>query len=183
MLDSAGRTFTVGDRACRIRPYRASDVAGLQRTADDIMVTRYMYAGFPHPYTPGDAQWWVQLVMRDDPLQHFVIEVDTAFAGAISVTPRDATDGAAGIIGYWLAPSYWSRGIATRAVGELCALAFAHGFERLQASVFEPNVGSARVLEGRLRQARRGRDGELMDELIFGRLKTDRDENVRPVLG
>jgi ribosomal-protein-alanine N-acetyltransferase len=153
-------------------------------------VTRYMYAGFPHPYTLGDAQWWVERVMRDDPLEHFVIEVDDSFAGAISVGPRDATYGASGIVGYWLAPPYWSRGIATRAVAEMSALAFAQGFERLQASVYEPNIGSARVLEkngfrleGRLRQARRGRDGELMDELIFGRLKTDLAENVRPVLG
>jgi ribosomal-protein-alanine N-acetyltransferase len=65
-------------------------------------------------------------------------------------------------------------------VREMSAFAFEHGFRRLQASVYEPNVGSARVLErngyvleGRLREARLGRHGEVMDELIYGKLNTD----------
>jgi len=165
--------------ACRIRPYAAGDVPALQRAADNIEVARYMYAGFPHPYTISDAEWWVSHAMSHDPVQHFVIEVDGMFAGAIGVAPESKRD-RVGIVGYWLAPDYWGHGFATAAVQRVVQYAFDHGFRRLQASVFAPNAASARVLtkcgfvlEGCLRASSIGRDGEPLDELIYGRLKND----------
>jgi ribosomal-protein-alanine N-acetyltransferase len=164
---------------CRIRPYAAHDAPALQRAADDINVARYMYAGIPHPYTVSDAEWWVAYAMSLDPLQHFVIEVDGMFGGGISVAPETVHD-RVGIVGYWLAPEYWGNGFATAAVRLIVQYAFDHGFRRLQASVFAPNAASARVLtkcgfvlEGRLRESSIGRDGEFMDELVYGLLKND----------
>ena len=59
-------------------------------------------------------------------------------------------------------------------------------FRGLVASVYAPNVASVRVLEnngfvleGRLREHRVGRDGVIMDELVYGLMLTD----VRPNAG
>jgi RimJ/RimL family protein N-acetyltransferase len=180
MIPADGHAFAAARSTCRIRPYRTSDVPALQETADDILVIRYMYAGFPHPYTIADAEWWVQQAQTHRPLQHFVVEVEDRFAGAISIQPRGANFAGVGILGYWLGRAYWGRGIATAAVHCIVERAFASGFHRIEASVYEPNIGSARVLEkngfireGRLRESRVGRDGATMDEFIFGKLKSD----------
>jgi RimJ/RimL family protein N-acetyltransferase len=165
----------------RLRPYRVTDASDLQRAADDIRVARYMFAGFPHPYTASDADRWVKYATTKSPVEDFVIEVDGVFAGAIGLTTASLGHEGVGIIGYWLAPEWWGRGIVTEAVRKIVEYGFANGFRRIQSSVYEPNIGSARVmekngftLEGRLRKCRVGRDGEIMDELFYGRLREDR---------
>lgn len=175
---ATGRAVDVPGTDCRLRLYRPSDTAALQHSADDIRVARYMFAGFPHPYTSVDASGWIERVTEQEPPEHFVIEVDNAFAGAVGLSPRGPGYEGVGIVGYWLIPELWGRGIITAAVRTIVEHAFAKGFRRLEASVYEPNLGSARVLEkngfvleGCLRKCRVGRDGEIMDELLYGRLK------------
>ena len=81
-------------------------------------------------------------------------------------------------IGYWLGEPFWGRGIATTALKETTAYAFAHfEIERLQAHVFEWNPASARVLEkaGYTLEGRQRRhvfkDGRIGDALLYARLR------------
>lgn len=83
-------------------------------------------------------------------------------------------------IAYDLAPDYWGKGIASAVVQQVTQWSFsAFGFVRVQGTVLETNVGSARVLqkcgyrhEGLLRSFRmvRGMPGNFK---LFARLKDD----------
>jgi RimJ/RimL family protein N-acetyltransferase len=83
------------------------------------------------------------------------------------------------VIGYWVAEPFWRRGIGTAAVEFICDYALrTFPLVRLQATVFDWNPASARVLEkagfaleGRQRQAvsKAGRVGDL---LLYGRLSS-----------
>lgn len=81
-------------------------------------------------------------------------------------------------IGYWLGEPYWGRGIVTRAVAAVTE----HAFETLQlvrveAEVFEGNMGSMRVLEkcGYEREARMRKAvvkrGVVMDAFLYARVR------------
>lgn len=51
-------------------------------------------------------------------------------------------------IAYDLAPAYWGRGIASAICDTVCTWAFQeYGFVRIQATVLESNLASARVIE------------------------------------
>jgi RimJ/RimL family protein N-acetyltransferase len=50
-------------------------------------------------------------------------------------------------MGYWIARSHWSRGIATEACAALVDIARTLGLEQLEGSHFLDNPASARVLE------------------------------------
>jgi [ribosomal protein S5]-alanine N-acetyltransferase len=166
---------------CRLRPYRAADAEALQAVANDPRVTRWMTARFPYPYTREDAEDWIASVAFHDPPRHFVIEADGAFAGAIGFEPRFGEHRGTALFGYWLGPAFWGRDIATDAARTLAAHALRRqGLRRLEASVFEPNRASARVLEkagftleGRLRASFTDRDGATWDELVYARLASD----------
>ena len=83
-------------------------------------------------------------------------------------------------VGYWLGESWWGRGIATAALAALTRHVFAAtGVERLQATVFEWNPASMRVLEknGYVREGwlRRSivKDGHLIDRAMYARLRRE----------
>jgi len=166
---------------CRLRPYRAADAGRLQAIANDLRVTRWMTAQFPHPYTRADAEAWLARIRDDDPVKHFVIEVDGELAGAVGIEPLGGEHRGTAIFGYWLAPAYWGRGIMSDAARTLARHAFRErGLRRLEASVFEPNRASARVLEkagftleGRFRESYVERDGTVCDALLYARLASD----------
>ena len=163
---------------CRLRPYRDEDVEALRALADDPLVARWMTAGFASPYTEAAARGWIAAARSDLPSRHFAIEVEGAFAGGAGLEPLAGERAGVAVLGFWLGRCYWGRGIATDAAQTLAA----YGLEtwklrRLQASVFAPNLASARVLEkagftceARLRNAYVQRDGTVCDELLYARL-------------
>jgi ribosomal-protein-alanine N-acetyltransferase len=140
-----------------------------------------MTAGFPYPYTRADATTWVALASAQSPPEHFAIEADGAFAGAIGIQAQHGEHEGTAIFGYWLGRPFWGRGLATDAARTLAPYAFRErGLRRLQATVFAPNATSARVLEkagfrceGRVREAYVLRDGGVCDGLIYARLAED----------
>ncbi len=167
---------------CRLRPYRLTDVEALRASADDPLVSRWMPAGFPQPYTRVNATGWVCAALRGDPPAHYVIEVGGEFAGSIGVMPHGGEKSGCAEFGYWLGRRFWGRGIASDAARLLAdyALGEARALRRLEATVFAPNAASARVLEkagfrleGRLRDGYVQRDGTLCDGLLYGRLASD----------
>jgi RimJ/RimL family protein N-acetyltransferase len=81
-------------------------------------------------------------------------------------------------VGYWLAESFWGRGITTKAL----RLATRYGFDevglrRIYAHVFPFNAASMRVLEknaykpeGRLRKEVE-KDGRLYDMFLYAKVR------------
>jgi ribosomal-protein-alanine N-acetyltransferase len=185
MFVDPGRASTGGvalaGALCRLRPYRPSDVEALRATADDPLVSRWMTATFPSPYTRTDAREWVARVVADTAPQHFVVEVGGTFAGAAGVMALQGEHRGVATFGYWLGRAFWGRGIATDAARTLARYGLgACGYRRLEAMVFAPNVASARVLEkcgftleGRMRDSYMQRDGSICDGLLYARLSWD----------
>jgi len=136
-------------------------------------------AAMPFPYTEIDADQWLYRAMSEtlalDRRRSWAIRDADNLIGGIgifAITPGEKAE-----IGYWLAQSYWGRGIMTAAVRGLCSFAFEqYRLHRIYAHVFATNPPSARVmekagfeLEGRLRD-HFCRNAQRTDVLCFGKL-------------
>ena len=103
----------------------------------------------PYPYTSADADWWLRMVELNEGKKGIfrAIVVDGKIIGSISVE-RSAEDPNEGEIGYMLLKEYWSKGIATKTVSQICGIAFRElSLDRIVAKVYEPNKASIKVLE------------------------------------
>lgn len=160
------------------RTWRTRDVEALVAHANNRKVWINLKDRFPHPYTRADAESWIgmnHLVLG--PAVNFAIDIGGEAIGGVGVEPLDDVFHRTGNIGYWVAEPFWGRGIGTAAVefiSEYAPKTFA--LDRLQASVFDWNPASARVLEkagfaleGRQRRAV-NKDGRVGDLLLYGRL-------------
>jgi RimJ/RimL family protein N-acetyltransferase len=106
---------------------------------------------------------------------NFIIEIDGRAVGSIALVK---ISGHKAEIGYWLARSYWGKGIMTSAVMKITAFAYGRlKLRRLYALVFTHNKASMRVLqkagfklEGKLiKNVSKGKI--LLDEYIFSRVR------------
>jgi RimJ/RimL family protein N-acetyltransferase len=130
-----------------LRPWRADDREALAALANDPRVSANLRDLFPYPYTPDDASAWLARAGSVEP-GAFAVEVDGALAGGIGAHRFEDVHRFGAEIGYWLGVPFWGRGIATRAVVALTDWAFAEtDLQRLQATVYEWNPASSRVLE------------------------------------
>ncbi len=74
---------------------------------------RVMAGVKPRSWETFCARW--EQVLGDAKVTMRTIEADGAFAGSVNVFQPEGT--AENAIGYWIAREWWSRGVATRAVG------------------------------------------------------------------
>jgi RimJ/RimL family protein N-acetyltransferase len=175
-------TPTLTGQRCILRPFRSEDAASLARHADNRAIWRNLLDLFPHPYTPADAEAWIDYCLRgEDGHVNFAIEADAECCGVFTLRPTRSNNQDYVELGYWLGEAHWGRGIMTEAV----TLAADFAFDTLRANRVEARVygwaaGSQRVLEkcgftleGRLRR-RMFKDGEHTDQLVYGLLPADR---------
>ena len=160
-----------------LRPWRADDIPGLARRADDSRIAENLRDVFPSPYTEADARWFVEDCMaRDGQGALFrAVVVDGEAVGSVSVVRGTDVYRQSGELGYWLAVPCWGQGIMTRAVEEICREAFdSLGLARIYAEPFAHNAASRRVLEkagfqleGVLRKSVT-KKGQLYDSCVYG---------------
>ncbi|PSQ99443.1 MAG: N-acetyltransferase [Bacteroidetes bacterium SW_7_64_58] len=144
----------------------------------------------PWPYTEAHAEDWIEerIRRRDEQPKETTFAIrrpDGTLIGVVGADDLDVGASHRARIGYWLAKPYWNRGIMTEAVSRYVDYAFTElAVVRLTAEVFAWNTASARVLqkvgfvqEGRLRNHRE-KDGDLMDVLYFGLLRTDLEDDA-----
>ena len=159
---------------CTIRSWRWDDQESIVRHANNRKVWINLRDRFPHPYTPADAQVWLWLVSQTTPETQFAIAVGGAAVGGIGIELLTDVQRRSGEIGYWLGEEFWGQGIATAAVRSMTDYAFStYDVCRIQATVFEWNPASMRVLEkagyaleGRLRQSVT-KDGKTIDQFLY----------------
>ena len=161
-----------------LREWRLDDAAELQKQADNPNVYNYLMDAFPHPYTMDDAVNWINMMLKQNPVLVFVIDIDGKLAGAIGLEMRYDIYSKAPLLGYWLAEQFWRKGIMTEAVKLMTAYAFANlDIVRLQAGILSNNPASMRVLEkaGFTKEGilRNGiiKNGVVLDEHIYGLIK------------
>jgi ribosomal-protein-alanine N-acetyltransferase len=164
-----------------IRPWQLSDKPALLRYANNRNVWINMTDIFPHPYTPEDADRWLwRCGSQQPPHTNLAVDLGGESIGAAGIALQQDVHRRTANIGYWVAEPFWGRGFATRALQLMTEYAFANfDVVRLQATVFEWNPASGRVLEkcGYRLEARLRRnifkDGQLADELIYARLRDE----------
>ena len=160
-----------------IRSWTPEDVSALVKYANNRRVSITLRDAFPYPYTPKDAEAWLQFVAQEKPETNFAIATAEEAIGGIGLALGNDVFRRSAEIGYWLGEPYWGQGIATGAVRALTEFAF-HTFDlaRIEARVYENNPASARVLEkagylceGRLRKSVT-KDGRTMDHFLYARV-------------
>ena len=130
----------------------------------------------PNPYTEADADWWLGMVTENEGKEGVwrSIWADGQLIGSISVERKDDNGQAIGEIGYMILTPWWSNGIGTEAVRQMCGTAFKElGIDCIEASVFEGNRASEKVLEKngfRLEETKTGavvKGGKVMDVRVY----------------
>ncbi len=104
----------------------------------------------PYPYDEADADWWLGMVAENDGKEGVwrAIVVDGQIVGSISVERMADEERNVGAIGYMILTPWWSKGLGTEAVRQMCGIAFRElALERIIGEVFPENLASARVLE------------------------------------
>ena len=130
----------------------------------------------PYPYDEADADWWLGMVAENDGKEGVwrAIVVDGQIVGSISVERMADEERNVGSIGYMILTPWWSKGLGTEAVRQMCGIAFRElALERIIGEVFPENLASARVLEKngfRLEETKVGavvKDGTAMDVRVY----------------
>ena len=135
-------------KSCVLRSWRIADAEALARHADNRKIWLNLRDAFPHPYTRHDAREFIQSVTSRPPETTFAIAVDGEAVGCVGFVLRPDVERVSAEIGYWLAESFWGRGIATDALIALTDYAIAtHSLTRVYALPFAWNTASCRVLE------------------------------------
>lgn len=130
-----------------LRPWRADDLAALVRHADDPAVERGLSSRFPSPYTRADGEAFLsgRVVDLGDPV--LAIEIDGEACGGIGARSGTGERSRSAELGYWLGRVHWGRGVMTHAVALYAPWVIdVLQLHRLQATVFDFNIGSAQVL-------------------------------------
>jgi ribosomal-protein-alanine N-acetyltransferase len=162
-----------------LRRWRAADLAALVRYANNWNVWINLKDRFPYPYTDADARAWIaHCDTRTGEATNVAIDWQGEAIGGLGLDPHLDVHRLMATVGYWLGEPFWGRGFATHALRAFSAYAFStFDLHRLQATVFDWNVASARVLEkagytleGRLRHSII-KDGRIADTLLYARLR------------
>jgi RimJ/RimL family protein N-acetyltransferase len=157
-----------------LRPWKLTDLEPMVRFANNFNIAKKLTDKFPFPYTEKDGIAYLNMVMMDDPLRVFAIDIDGLAVGSIGVFPQEDIHRLNAEMGYWLAEPYWGKGIVTRAVLQMVEYAFrTFPVERIFARPFGSNVASQRVLEkaGFVQEGRFEKvlikNGVMEDELFY----------------
>jgi len=131
-----------------LRQIKLEDRLQLVENANNKKIWLNLRDKFPHPYSLEDADFYINMILEEDPQYSFAIETESKFAGMIGLLPMSDIYRKTAEIGYWLGEPYWGKGIMT----EACKLVTAYGlhtldFIRLHTGVFDKNIGSMRILE------------------------------------
>ena len=139
----------------------------------------------PYPYKAEDADFFLNLIKQSEKekgkqLNWAIRHKKDGMIGSIGLMggvalgnpSRDA-------LGYWLWENYWGKGIMTKVVKKFTDFCFEEGgLHRLEATVFQHNQGSMRVLEkagyekeGYLRKAYL-KNGEFLDGVLYAKVKS-----------
>ena len=133
-------------RRLRLRAPEDRDLPQIAAMADDYGVAG-MTLRMPHPYTPRDAQAFMNQVVSQDRRRDntFVIELeDERVIGAIGLFQAEDPYPE---MGYWIGRDYWGRGFATEATEGALLWASRQWKKRaVGAGHFDDNDASGRVL-------------------------------------
>jgi ribosomal-protein-alanine N-acetyltransferase len=160
-----------------LRKLRIFDTEELTKAINNKEIIPYLDSNRKYPISLDYAKKSIIKSIKDKKNYKKAIIVDGKFIGTISLYNPNKNKKIFEI-GYFIARPYWNKGIATKAVKEMCNFGFKKlKLKRIWADTQSNNPASARVLEkagfkleGRKRKSIY-KKGKYFDELIFGRLR------------
>ena len=163
-----------------IRDWKRDDAPALSRNANNPKIAVNLRDSFPHPYTLSDAESFLTRVDSQKPRTSFAIATASEAIGSIGLMLGQDVHHLTAELGYWLAESYWGRGIMTSAATEVSDYGFREfGLNRIYALPYAHNLASMRVLEkagftfeGRLR-ASVVKGGKILDQNMYAKVRQD----------
>jgi [ribosomal protein S5]-alanine N-acetyltransferase len=181
------RGIKIQTKRLLLRPFIEEDVdEGLAYRNDESFV-RFL-PNSPYPFTRKHAEDWVALNMNEpwDKFPTFAIVFESRLVGDINLTIDIKTSVA--MLGYSVGRDWWGKGIAVEAARAVMGWGLnTLGLMRIWASTDANNVQSRRVLEklGMNQETikagdHRGRQGELVDEVVYGFNASDESREAYP---
>ena len=165
---------------CKIRKWRLSDAADLALVMSNKNVQDNLRDGLPYPYTEQDGAQYIQAMLSagEEEIFAFAVTVDDKAIGTVSVSRQGNIHRRTAELGYCIAENYWSKGIMTEAVKQVCAYVFEHSdIIRIFAEPFAYNTASCRVLEkagfqleGTLK-SNAVKNGKVIDMKMYARIR------------
>ena len=135
---------------CILRKWRLSDAKDLAAALNNEKILNNLRDGLPFPYTEKDAADYITAMLSSDEDSTFAyaITIDDRAVGSIGAFRQGNIHRQTAELGYYLAEEYWSRGIMTEAIGQICKIIFdTTDILRIYAEPFAYNIGSQRALE------------------------------------
>ena len=132
-----------------LHPWTLTDKPALMALCNAVDRT-FLSDRLPNPYTEADADCWLGMVAENEGKEGVwrSIRADGNLIGSISVERRDGNGRCIGELGYMILTPWWSKGIGTEAVRQMCGIATRElGLTQITATVFVGNRASGRVLE------------------------------------
>jgi RimJ/RimL family protein N-acetyltransferase len=167
-------------RSLVIRSFRVEDAEKYAKYADNYNIWKFFRDEFPHPYTYQDALNFITNTAMKNTDTHFAIVYEDECIGDIHLSVLNDIRRYNGMLGYWLAESFWNRGFITESIKGVTE----HAFENLKlirvyAKLFSTNIGSRKALEkagfiqeGHFKNAV-VKEGKLLDQLLYAKLKAN----------
>lgn len=131
-----------------LRPFRESDAESIAKYANNPKIAANLTDAFPSPYGFDDAKQFLSMAIKNVPHTIFAIEVNGEACGAIGLHLQADIHRKSAECGYWLAETYWGKGIITEAIKQIVEYGFrTFDINRIFARPFSFNKASQRVLE------------------------------------
>lgn len=138
------------DTEFTLRQWKTTDIESVVYNANNKKVAQKLRNVFPNPYTQADAEFYINMCINADSSKNLclAIDVDGKAVGSIGIFVQGDVYCKSGELGYWLGEDYWNKGIMTRAIKQICEMAFEKfDIVRIFAEPYSHNIGSKRVLE------------------------------------
>lgn len=167
---------------CKIREWQIEDAENLALVINNKKIQDNLRDGLPYPYTVEDAKEYIASMLSADKEETytFAITVDDKAIGSIGVFRCNNIHFRSAEMGYYIAESYWGKGIGTSAVKQTCKYIFEHtDIIRIFAEPFAYNTASCHILEkagfqceGILRK-NAVKNGVILDMKMYALIKED----------
>ncbi len=167
---------------CKIREWQIEDAENLASVINNKKIQDNLRDGIPYPYTVENAKEYITSMLSadKDETYAFAITVDDKAIGSIGVFRCNNIHFRSAEMGYYIAESYWGKGIGTSAVKQTCKYIFDHtNIIRIFAEPFAYNTASCHILEkagfqceGILRK-NAIKNGVILDMKMYALIKED----------
>ncbi len=135
---------------CKIREWQIEDAENLASVINNKKIQDNLRDGIPYPYTVENAKEFITSMLSADKEETyaFAITVDDKAVGSIGVFRCNNIHFRSAEMGYYIAESYWGKGIGTNAVKQACKYIFDYtDIIRIFAEPFSYNTASCHILE------------------------------------